>query len=486
MVYLFLKNNVSTPMDKKLKRYFKTHQKTVKKIGNDVDVRITSGMVVKIFCTQKMKEIKESVKSGRNLSTNIGRILNLVGDSDGYLPLALIQDNALSDIDNLQERFPNFSRFFDHLKQDIALSMLSETRPVLLSNYLLNGPPGIGKTAVCQDVANALATPFKLISLSSMTAGFILSGNSSSWSEGKHGVVIELLAYGKKANSTIVYDEIDKVGGDLRYNPYGVLLQLLEPETSRRFIDESIEVETDCSYINNFATSNYIRNIPEPVLSRFVEIEIDKPTDSQMPLIIGSIYRSVLEDHHWGKRFTSTLNQQVIEKLISIRAEPRLMKQILKQACGKQALKNCEKQTEKALSITADDIVTQPKKPPISTKNNERYYAIMPIHAISSVDKEPKVDITLWSIKEIKFGSETERTRHIVGYIPSQDEGRVSSAIMLFERDTMTVRTQSNRLYHLIGPPGEHPDADYVWDHWKQFNEAIDEIDVTHCYCVAH
>jgi hypothetical protein len=89
------------------------------------------------------------------------------------------------------------------------------------------------------------------------------------------------------------------------------------------------------------------------------------------------------------------------------------------------------------------------------------------------------VTIVLWSIKEIICGDNIEPTRHLVGFVPQDSFGRVSSAIQSFDSARSVIETSSGRLYKLHGLPGTHADARHVWEIWKKFNHARNEHDVT-------
>ncbi len=89
------------------------------------------------------------------------------------------------------------------------------------------------------------------------------------------------------------------------------------------------------------------------------------------------------------------------------------------------------------------------------------------------------VIIALWSIKEIIYGDNKEPTHHLIGFMPQDSTGRVSSAIQFFDSERRVIQTNSGRLYKLYGLPGSHPNADHVWGLWKSFNKARDERDVT-------
>ncbi len=106
----------------------------------------------------------------------------------------------------------------------------------------------------------------------------MLSGSTPIWAEGKPGRIVELMAKTKVANPLIMIDEIDKASGDSRYSPFGPLYQLLEEETAKIFMDEGLEVATDCQFINWAATANDLDFIPEPILSRFAIFHVESPT----------------------------------------------------------------------------------------------------------------------------------------------------------------------------------------------------------------
>jgi hypothetical protein len=103
------------------------------------------------------------------------------------------------------------------------------------------------------------------------------------------------------------------------------------------------------------------------------------------------------------------------------------------------------------------------------------------IYAVDPPGGYPET-IIRWTVREVLCSESEQRTRHVVGYMPMQREGRASSPIQAFDRDRMRITTHSGRVYQLEGQPGASRDGEYVWSHWKSFNDATDERDVTDQY----
>lgn len=445
--------------------------------------------LIEIFGIHKMHAILKDHEKRSNLYRNHERYIGYLGDTAGFLPLATLPRDIFEKLDELQVSFPNFSEAIDFYREQFALwlddqapssQLLPDQTPFSANPLLLTGPPGIGKTAFCQALAQVVSTHFEFISLSGMTAGFVLGGMSSGWSEGKPGRVVESLARGQRANPLIVVDEMDKAGGDKRYNPLDALHQLLEKGTSAAFIDEALEIATDCSHIVWAGTANQPELIPDSILSRFTVLEIKRPSPEEMKNVLCSIYQKIRLNHKWGERFAEQLSQSVINKIIESTLEPRVIQRELITACGKAALRNRGKTIENGQhEINADDFT-----PRVTV--NKKVRVVMSIFGVASVHEEPEESIIHWSVHEASYSNSSDKTHHLVGYIARQRLGRVSSAIQVFDREKMLIKTRSGRVYHLKGQPGFNSDADYVWSHWKAINAVKNDVNVTDQYCLVH
>ena len=99
-----------------------------------------------------------------------------------------VKPSGLPEMAALYEQLPNFADALDDVRRHVALSQ--DSRDGLeVTPMLLLGPPGIGKTHFARKLADLLGTGMSLVPMSSMTAGWLLSGASSQWKGARPGKV---------------------------------------------------------------------------------------------------------------------------------------------------------------------------------------------------------------------------------------------------------------------------------------------------------
>lgn len=175
-----------------------------------------------------------------------------------------------------------------------------------------------------------------LVSMGSLTAGWLLSGSASQWKGAKPGKVFESLVDGQYANPVIVIDEIDKAASDAQYDPLGALYSLLEHDTACSFVDEFAEVPIDASQVLWITTANDARGIPNPILNRMNVFEIQPLTPAQARHIALRLYQAIRSSHDWGSRFDEAPSDDLLDKLATL--VPREMRRALMAAFGNARL----------------------------------------------------------------------------------------------------------------------------------------------------
>jgi len=257
-----------------------------------------------------------------------------------------VKPNRMPSIDALLDALPNFAEPLEDVRRQIALCIETEDRLELMPILLL-GDPRIGKTHFAKALARLFGTAYQYVAMSSLTAGWILSGASSQWKNAKPGKVFETLVNGSYANPVIVVDEIDKANGDSQYDPLGALYALLEHETAQAFIDEFAEIPINAAQVIWVATANDDRSIPEPILSRMSVYEITPPDSAGARRIAQAIYDEIRCTHVWGQRFAAELGDDALDALA--RASPRDMRRAILQGFGAARVDGRD-------AIRADDI----------------------------------------------------------------------------------------------------------------------------------
>jgi ATP-dependent Lon protease len=247
----------------------------------------------------------------------------------------IIKPSTVSAVDDLYDASPNFVRVVDDLRKFLALAVAGN-EAVQFTPMLLLGEPGLGKTYFAKKLAQALSTGFEFVSMSSLTAGWVLTGASAQWHNARPGKVAQTLIEGEYANPVVVLDEVDKAGGDARYDPLGALYPLLEPDTAAHFKDEFIDVDMDASHILWVATANDESVIPDPILNRMNVYSIDRPDAEGSRRIALAVYREILDAHNWP--FPAEPSESVIDRLASV--PPRDMRKLLLDAFGTAQLAN--------------------------------------------------------------------------------------------------------------------------------------------------
>ncbi|MFN0184766.1 MAG: AAA family ATPase [Aquabacterium sp.] len=234
-----------------------------------------------------------------------------------------VKPSGLPAMDALYDELPNFHAVLDDVRRQLALCADSGDA-LEIAPMLLLGPPGVGKTHFARHIAQLLGTGMGFVPMSSLTAGWVLSGASSQWKGAKAGKVFETLVDGDYANPVMVVDEIDKAGAEQAYDPLGALYGLLEHDTALRFIDEFAEVSVDASQVIWIATANDERGIPEPIVNRVHVYEVDMPDAAGARAIATRLYRQIRDAHEWGQRFGAQPDADTLDAMAEL--APREMR----------------------------------------------------------------------------------------------------------------------------------------------------------------
>lgn len=259
---------------------------------------------VRIFQFAEDAEQLEQRVKGRDSDAGrrVAQTLERLALSGLDRPMAAPQREWLAHLDAFAANFPNFAEPIETVIRP-HVSLYAAGLPHRLAPILLVGDPGIGKTHFAHALANLLNTPPPLfLCMAAETNASSLAGSSTFWSNSSPGQLFELLAWGRAghppvANSLVILDEIDKcnTGG---YSALAPLYSLLEEDTARHFVDQSLpDLTFDASHVRLIATANDLDRVPPALLSRMLVFPIAAPSAAELVRIarqmLGAIARKL-------------------------------------------------------------------------------------------------------------------------------------------------------------------------------------------------
>lgn len=249
-------------------------------------------------------------------------LLKLIGDLSPNKPFKVCNEHEVKQLRRLRRCFPNLMPVVDQIIGAATLSMKAAA-PFELPNLLIDGPPGVGKTYLIQEVARLLDLPLIKLNMASLNGRFELVGGHRSYKDAEPSTLFKHLYECAYANPIVLLDEAE-CGDPRLYQP---LYHIVEGQLFR---DHFLNVDFRVDGANYIFITNDKRLLPPPLRSRLTELDAVAPSPVEVSLIIQRLYDDVRESSALFANFQEVLSDRCIKELS--RSSLRVAKNRIKSA----------------------------------------------------------------------------------------------------------------------------------------------------------
>lgn len=274
----------------------------------------------------------------------------------------------------------------------------------------LVGPPGVGKTSIGKSIAKVLHRKFFRFSVGGMRDEAEVKGHRRTYIGAMPGKLVQALKQSQTMNPVIMIDEVDKIGISYHGDPASALLEVLDPEQNKDFLDHYLDVRVDLSDVLFILTANVLDSIPDPLMDRMEILRLSGYIMEEK-VQIATKYLIPKSRKQMGLNSNNVqFNQEALKSLINnyareagVRTLDGNIKKILRKI-ALQIVQNQEKKkdTKKQYKITTKNLANFLGKPLFTS---DRFYDVNPIGVATGLAWTSMGGATLY-IESVKVPSE--------------------------------------------------------------------------------
>jgi ATP-dependent Lon protease len=290
-----IRSHIQTQVEKSQREYYlneqmKAIQKELGREDHNSDIEDLRVQAIKLNLSQEaMKRVEKELKRLEQMPP----MSSEAGVSRHYIEwiLALPWQTSTQDTISIKQaerilskNHAGLGKIKERIIEFLAAKKFSknlERGPIIC----LAGPPGVGKTSLARAIAESMGREFVRISLGGVRDEAEIRGHRRTYIGALPGKILQAMRKAGTKNPVILLDEIDKMSRDVHGDPASALLEVLDPEQNKTFVDHFLDTDYDLSNVMFIATANVIENIPYPLFDRLEILSLSGYTEEEKKLI---------------------------------------------------------------------------------------------------------------------------------------------------------------------------------------------------------
>ena len=282
-----IENNVQKSLDETQKEFvLKEKIKAIREeLGEEEqnEIEVLKEQINNLKCPKKIKEKLHvelnKYSLGNSANPEVGMIRTYI---DWLLKLPWTEKTEdRKDLKKVRELLDSTHYGLENVKDRVIeyLAVKQNTDNLRSPIICLVGPPGVGKTSFAKNIAKSLNRKSTKISVGGINDEAEIIGHRRAYVGSAPGLIIQGMKKAGVNNPVFIIDEIDKMTKDIKGDPASSLLEVLDKEQNKYFVDHYIEEEFDLSNVMFIATANYLQQIPDELRDRLEIIEFSSYTE---------------------------------------------------------------------------------------------------------------------------------------------------------------------------------------------------------------